>query len=146
MTKKIKLFCLPFAGGSATIYNNWSSILSDNIVLCPIELAGRGKRITEKCYENLEEAVNDIYNRIVNDIIDYDYAIFGHSMGALLTYELTQKIMSMGLPAPLHVFFSGRYPPGLPRRSKPFSKMNPVEFEEAILALGGTPSRIFSVS
>ncbi len=143
MTEKIKLFCIPYAGGSANIYKNWDSGLSKNIELCPIELAGRGRRITEKPYENLEAAVNDVFNQIVDDIVEFDYAFFGHSMGAFLAYEVTQKIMSLGLRTPLHVFFSGRKPPCAPRRAKLFSMMSSAEFEEGILALGGTPPEFF---
>lgn len=143
MTEKIKLFCIPYAGGSANIYNNWSANLPDNVELCPLELAGRGRRITEAPYVDLEAAVEDVFRQIADDIMKYDYAIFGHSMGALLTYEVTQKISSMGLPAPIHLFFSGRRPPGVQRRTKPFSSMSPREFEEGILALGGTPPEFF---
>lgn len=143
MKEKIKLFCIPYAGGSASIYKNWNINLADNIELCPIELAGRGTRITERYYENLEEAVDDIFSQIVDDITRYDYAFFGHSMGAFLAYEITQKIMALGLPMPKNVFFSGRKPPGTPRRAKLFSMMSPAEFEEGILALGGTPPEFF---
>ncbi len=143
MTQKIKLFCLPYAGGSAFIYSKWKLRLAKNIELCPIELAGRGSRITEKFYVNLDAAVNDIYEQIVDDISEFDYAIFGHSMGALLAYELIQKIKSVGLKPPVHAFFSGRKPPGTPRKGKPFSLMSPSEFEEKILDLGGTPPEFF---
>lgn len=143
MTKKIKLFCLPYAGGSANIYQKWRLGLAKNIELCPIELAGRGSRIADNYYVNLDEAVNDIYNQIADDISKFDYAIFGHSMGALLAYELIQKIMTLGLRKPVHVFFSGRKPPGTPRKEKLYSLMNPAEFQEKIVALGGTPPELF---
>ncbi|GAA4115440.1 thioesterase domain-containing protein [Aquimarina addita] len=142
MKEKIKLFCIPYAGGSANMYNSWQSELAENIELYPIELAGRGTRISESHYENLEEAVNDIFYQIADDITISDYAIFGHSLGALLTYELTQKIMSMGLRAPLHTFFSGRKPPHIPRKEK-WSLLNSSDFQEKILSLGGTPPEFF---
>ncbi len=143
MTKRVKLFCLPYAGGSANIYNKWSTELSESIELCPIELAGRGRRITERPYDNLEEAVDDIYNIISKEIETNDYAIFGHSMGAFLGYELIQKIKAKGQKGPIHTFFSGRRPPGVPKKTKLFCEMSPAEFEEAVLALGGTPPEFF---
>ena len=59
-----------------------------NIQIEPIRLKGRGSRFGEDFYENLEEAVNDIFMNIKNKIIDNEYAIFGYSMGSLLAYEL----------------------------------------------------------
>lgn len=146
MTKKIKLFCLPYAGGAANIYDQWNKNLSKEIELCPIDLAGRGNRIIEKPYENLEAAVNDIFNIIKDDISEFDYAVFGHSMGALLAYELVQKILSFGKKAPLHVFFSGRKPVHIPKTGKHYSNMNTLEFKEAVLSLGVTPREIFENS
>ncbi|WP_337966386.1 thioesterase domain-containing protein [uncultured Flavobacterium sp.] len=146
MTKKIKLFCLPFAGGAANLYEQWNKNLSKEIELCPINLAGRGNRIMEKPYNNLEEAVNDIFNIIKDDISESDYAIFGHSMGALLAYELVQKILNLGKKAPLHVFFSGRKPVHIRKTKKLYSDMNALEFKEAVLSLGVTPREIFENS
>lgn len=144
MKEKIKLFCLPYAGGSSTaIYKDWAPHLAENIELCPIELAGRGGRIAENYYTDLDAAVNDILNQIIGDISTHDYAVFGHSMGALLTYELIQKITLLGLRKPVHAFFSGRNPPGITRRKKPYTEMYPEEFEQAVLDLGGTPPEFF---
>jgi len=115
MKEKTKLFCIPYAGGSANLYNKWAQTLSKDIELVPLELAGRGTRISEGFYKNLEVAVDDIFNQIVDHIYDSNYAFFGHSLGAFLVYELTQKIMSLNLPLPKHIFFSGRRSPGSPR-------------------------------
>jgi medium-chain acyl-[acyl-carrier-protein] hydrolase len=141
--KKIKLFCLPYAGGAASIYDQWNTKLAKNIELCPINLAGRGNRFTEKPYSNLEEAVDDIFDIVKNDLSEFDYAIFGHSMGALLAYELIQKIQRQGKNVPLHVFFSGRKPVHIPKTEKFYRDMTALEFQEAVLSLGVTPPEIF---
>jgi len=142
MMDKVKLFCVPYAGGSAMIYNKWKSHLPDYIELCPIELAGRGSRIAEPFYTGLEAAVEDIYATISVDISNYDYAFFGHSMGALLVYEVLQKIKALGNKLPLHAFFSGRKPPHA-KREKIFSSLSTEEFEKEIMSLGGTPPDLF---
>ncbi|KAB1158712.1 thioesterase [Tenacibaculum aiptasiae] len=141
--KKIKLFCLPYAGGGANIYEKWQIKLSEKIELCPINLAGRGNRFNDDLYRTLEEAVDDIYDMIKNDISEGEYAIFGHSMGALLAYELVQKIQSLGKRCPVHVFFSGRKPVHIPKIEKFYRDMNAQEFEQAVLGLGVTPPEIF---
>jgi len=143
MTKKIKLFCLPYAGGAAGLYDKWNAKLTNKIECCPIDLAGRGNRFTDKPYASLEAAVEDIYGRIKNDISKFEYAVFGHSMGALLAYELIQKIQEKGENKPLHVFFSGRKPVHIPKTEKFYRDMNDLEFQDAVLSLGVTPPEIF---
>nr|WP_315031494.1 alpha/beta fold hydrolase [uncultured Chryseobacterium sp.] len=143
MTKKIKLFCLPYAGGAASMYDQWKTKLSERIELCPINLAGRGNRIADRPYANLEQAVDDIFQMIESRISESEYAIFGHSMGALLAYELVRKILDKGKKAPLHIFFSGRKPVHIPKRGKFYRDMTPLEFQEAVLSLGVTPPEIF---
>ncbi len=145
MKKQIKLFCLPYAGGSAkSIYSKWKESLDSAIELHPVELAGRGPRIGESLYSNVEEAVEDVISKIRNQITDCDYAIFGHSMGSILAYKVIQRINELKLPPPIHSFFSGRRAPHCPsRRPKPFSEMNTLELEKEIKELGGTPPEFF---
>lgn len=145
MKQKIKLFCLPYAGGSAqTIYTKWNDHLDSNIELRPIELTGRGARIAESLYLNIEEAIDDVLEQIRDEIINYDYAIFGHSMGSMLTYKVLQRIDNLKLPPPIHSFFSGRRAPHCPsRKTVPYSKMNELELEKEMIELGGTPPEFF---
>lgn len=142
--KKMKLFCIPYAGGSAIIYNKWSQQLHSSIELVPIELAGRGRRMHEEYYQNIPEAVEDIFNFISKDITQTPYAIFGHSMGAMLAYHLTQRIREAKVSQPVHVFLSGRGAPGIERDDKKkYHLMNEQEFLEAVVKLGGTPPEFF---
>ena len=144
MTIRKTLFCLPYAGGSASIYYEWSKYLDSSIDIRPIELSGRGERINEPFYADVSEAVNDIFDRISQSTITGPYALFGHSMGAMLTYELARKIMLEGLNPPEHLFFSGRGVPDIkPTKVKNYHLMSDREFKEELLELGGTPPEIF---
>lgn len=141
--EKTILFCLPFAGGSAPlIYNKWIPFLSEDIILKPIELAGRGSRIQEPFYTDIDQATDDIYNQLQGDIAYHDYAIFGHSMGALLTYKVMQKLKVEGQKMPIHAFFSGRPAPSV-FRSRRYSELNDEDFKKQVMALGATPPQIF---
>lgn len=140
--EKIKLFCLPYAGGSSFVYQNWRKYLNENIELIPIELAGRGKRFREPLMKNIEDVVNDIYNIIAEDLEDATYAFYGHSMGTLLVYELCHKVLNNGHVPPLHAFFSGRLPPHL-RHNSVLHKMEDDELLDTIWNLGGTPKGFF---
>jgi surfactin synthase thioesterase subunit len=141
---KLKLFCFPYAGGSAVIYNNWRKYLSPSIELMPIELAGRGKRYNDLLYNSINEAVEDVFNTIKVDITNHSYAFYGHSMGALLAYELARKIKLMKMPEPKHVFFSGRGAPHVKNeKDKKYHLMDNEEFKEEVIKLGGTPPEFF---
>lgn len=136
--KKVRIFCFPYAGGSAAIYGKWKKYLDKSIELVPVELAGRGRRISESFYDSMSQAVDDIYN-IINPLIKQgDYAFYGHSMGTIIAFELCRKIMDKGDRQPLHLFVSGRYPPDLKEESKFLSRLPDDEFFKEIFKLGGT--------
>jgi surfactin synthase thioesterase subunit len=136
------LFCLPYAGGSEVIYYKWKKYLNSSIHLEPIELKGRGKRFNEDFYENLEEAVEDIFKNIKDKILHDEYAIYGHSMGGLLAYELYYKIYNENVKMPKHIFFSGYKVPSIPRNEKQIHLLPDDEFITEVIELGGTPQDI----
>ncbi len=139
---KVKLFCLPYAGGSAAIYGKWKKYLDKSIDLVPVELAGRGRRMSESFYDSMSQAVDDTYN-IINPLIKQgDYAFFGHSMGTIIAFELCRKILDKGGRQPLHLFVSGRYPPDLKTESEFLSRLPDNEFLQKIFKLGGTSAEI----
>ncbi|MCP3742352.1 thioesterase II family protein [Rossellomorea sp. BNER] len=139
---KVKLFCIPFAGGSAVIYSKWKKWMAHSIEVNEVELAGRGRRMNEPLIENMEEMVEDIYDSIKNYITE-PYSIFGHSMGGLLTYELCHKLQKEGYPAPVHVFVSGRKAPQLKARKKLIHSLPDQEFITEILKYDGMDKNIF---
>ncbi|NVO09180.1 MAG: thioesterase [Bacteroidales bacterium] len=141
----MKLFCFPYAGGSSIIYNNWKSYLKSDIELIAIELVGRGHRINEAHYIDLNDAINDVFSLVIDEIKERDsYAFFGHSMGAKIVYELAQRISEKRLPGPQHIFFSGRGAPNiLGVKEIEYHKLPDKEFKKEILKLGGTPKEFF---
>ncbi|KNY24963.1 thioesterase II family protein [Pseudobacteroides cellulosolvens] len=141
--EKIMLFCLPYAGGSAMVYNRWKDHLNNKIKVMPIELAGRGKRFCDPFYKCFDEAVVDVFNQVKMVLTDSPYAFFGHSMGSLLVYETIKKIKDAGLNLPQHVFFSGRYPPHIIKREKILHTMSTANFIEEINRYGGMPKEIY---
>lgn len=135
------LFCLPYAGGSEAIYHKWEHYLNQSINLCPITLKGRGKRFNEPFYNCLEEAIDDIFDNIKAKLEVNEYAIFGHSMGSLLAYELYYKINELGFKKPNHIFFSGYRTPRTKKKEFIYSLPN-NEFKRKIVELGGTPEEL----
>jgi surfactin synthase thioesterase subunit len=141
----MKLFCFPYAGGSSAIFNRWKNYVGNEIEIIAVELAGRGKRIHEPLYSDFNAAIDDVFSLIIDEIKGNEtYAFFGHSMGAKIAYELTQKILEIGLPRPEHIFFSGRGAPYvLGEDEKEYHKLPDAEFKEEVFSLGGTPKEFF---
>jgi medium-chain acyl-[acyl-carrier-protein] hydrolase len=135
---KIKLFCIPYSGGNAAIYIKWTPFLSENIVLCPIELAGRGRRMRDSFYNDVAEAGKDLASLIASQLEkDEVYAIYGHSLGSLLAYETYYNLLEMGIHPPCHMFFSGRKAPQNMESETDYYLQSDEEFLEAMFAYGG---------
>ncbi|MHB8062509.1 MAG: thioesterase II family protein [Ruminiclostridium sp.] len=141
--KGIKLFCLPYAGGSAMVYKKWEKYLDKSIKLCLLELAGRGSRNKEPYYNSMQEAVEDIFSLLELNLDEGEYAIFGHSMGSILAYQLAAKIKERNLKQPIHIFFSGRYPPSIWKGERNTYLLPEPEFIQKATRWGGIPEKLF---
>ncbi|WP_379155582.1 thioesterase II family protein [Paenibacillus sp. sgz5001063] len=133
----IKLLCLPYAGGSAMVFSKWRTFIHPSIELLPVELAGRGSRFKEALYTDFDTAVEDIYEQIKDEIAEGPYALFGHSMGSWLAYEVYHAIRRRGGELPLHLFVSGRQAPQLESETE-YSSMDDSNFIGALRDYGGT--------
>jgi Predicted thioesterase involved in non-ribosomal peptide biosynthesis len=140
--KGIKLFCLPYAGSSAAKYAKWRNYLESSIKLCPVEFAGRGGRIKEPYYDSMSDAVEDILRIIDKETRDSEYAIFGHSMGSTITYELICRLKEKSLRLPVHAFFSGRYPPCIKKKEKNRYLLTDEKLLQEAVNLGGIPAKL----
>ncbi len=143
--KRVKLFCVPYAGGSAVTFNKWKYYLHPAVELRPIELAGRGIRIHERPYKNVGEAIDDVFNIIASEIRESEFALYGHSLGSKIAYGVAQKLKDNNASyLPDHLFFSGGGAPHVIRADrKKFHLMKDEEFKREVMGLGGTPPEVF---
>lgn len=140
----IKLFCVPYAGGSAMVYDKWKKHLDAEIELLPFEPAGRGRRFNDPFYGTFDEAVEDLTDYIAANLNDSKYAIWGHSMGSHIAMMAVSKLKKINITEPAHVFLSGSYPPHLKKeKEKGVYKFNDMDFITEILSFGGTPKDFF---
>ncbi|NTX54583.1 thioesterase II family protein, partial [Myxococcus sp. CA039A] len=95
----VRVFCLPHAGGSASLFRTWQAELGQDIEVCPVQLPGRENRLREPPLRELPRVVDFLVD-VVARHGDKPFALFGHSMGALLAYELTRALRERGLPTP----------------------------------------------
>jgi len=109
---KIKLYYIPHAGGSAMGYMRMKSYLNNDFIEpIPLELAGRGKRISEPCFTDGQECAKDLKEKLEELNCDSDFAIFGHSLGCALAFEVADILQRENKKMPVCVFLSGRDAP-----------------------------------
>ena len=109
----VRLVCFPHAGGSATFYLPVSRTLSPSIEVLPVQYPGRQDRHSEPCVSDIGE----LADRVVEHLLPLDakpLALFGHSMGAVVAYEVARRLQSKGI-TPLRLFVSGRRAPSRTR-------------------------------
>nr|WP_251377098.1 alpha/beta fold hydrolase [Paenibacillus sp. YPG26] len=122
----------------------WKRILGPHLCCVPLELAGRGVRMGEPFYKDMAEAAEDIAARLVQESGGAPYAVFGHSMGAMILFEALRLLRDRGLPAPDAIFFSGRPAPDLAPPEDPIHELPDDAFESRILEMGATSPELFA--
>lgn len=110
---RIRLICLPHAGGGAGAFGAWRPYVPEGVELAPVELPGRGSRIGEPVPDALEPLVEALLTGLRSELT-MPYALFGHSFGAVLAYELTRRTEQYGLRPPSALLASGSRAPHLP--------------------------------
>jgi surfactin synthase thioesterase subunit len=144
MTNKIKLYCLPCAGGSSSLYSKWNRHIKSEIEVVPIELKGRGIRIDEDFYENFDGLIDDVYKILSHQIKDSNYALLGFSMGGLVVYEIYKRLTWTGYCDPKHIFIIGREAPNY--RFIRISHLPDEAFLKEIYSYQGIPDEIYTNS
>jgi medium-chain acyl-[acyl-carrier-protein] hydrolase len=114
----MRLFCLPFAGGGASLYRLWPDALGPEIEVCPIQLPGREDRLREPRFLEISELVPALA-RAVRPYLDRPFACFGHSLGALIAFELARRLRREGGPEPDALLVAARRAPQIPNPRPP---------------------------
>jgi len=123
------------------IYREWSRALPKEVAVIPVELPGRGKRMKEPPMRSVPELI-DTLAVAISPLLDRDYAFFGHSMGALISFELARALRRRGLRQPKRIFAAGRHAPHLPETRADTYKLPRAEFIDEIAKLNGTPKEV----
>lgn len=140
---KIRLFCFPFAGGSVSSFQNWIDHCPPEIELWGIQLPGRENRIQETPITSVKSLINRLIP-VISPYLDQPYAFFGHSMGALISFELTRELARHQQRMPQHLFMSGFRSPQLPNQELPIHSLSDDLFLEALRRYQGTPETVLN--
>ena len=141
---RARLFCIPHAGVGASVYRLWSSGLPGDIEVCAVQLPGRETRLREAPLTRIDAIVAALLPRL-EPLLDRPFAVFGHSMGAVIAVELCQALQSRGGPLPRHLLVSGRRAPHVPDPDPPLAGLSDSEFvAELNRRFGGIPAEVMN--
>ena len=107
---RLRLFCFPYAGRGASIYRGWEQNLPPEIELCAVQLPGREGRLAEPRPDSMA-ALTCTTAHALEPYLDLPFAVFGHSMGAAIAFEVARKLHGRPGTRPVHLFVSGRSGP-----------------------------------
>ncbi len=139
---RLRLFCLPYAGGGSGMFHAWSRGLPPEIQVCPIRLPGREDRLREQPFTRVAPLVDELA-RAIEPYLDRPFAIFGHSMGAWIGFELASLLDRRGL-SPVYLVVSGMPAPQLRPRDARAHELPDAEFVARLHELQGTPVEVLS--
>jgi surfactin synthase thioesterase subunit len=136
----LALFCLPFAGGGAGVFREWPGLLPAGVEVCPVHLPGRETRFAEPAIDDVHALVEPLLEGLLPHL-DGPFALFGHSMGGLIAFELADRLRWRGV-APAWFFASGVRAPHVPPRTEPRHGLPDDEFLASVRELNGTPPEL----
>jgi medium-chain acyl-[acyl-carrier-protein] hydrolase len=137
-----RLFCFPYAGGNARMFREWHDWCGPEIEVIALELPGRGLHSRAPLINSMSTMIDRLLP-VLDPLLDKPFALFGHSMGALISFELSRALEVSGRKVPQHLFVSGMRPPHLWGGHK-IHTLPDREFVEALRSLNGTPSEILA--
>ena len=142
---RLRLFCIAHAGGGASAFRGWAEGLPPEVEVCPVQLPGRENRFSERPFDRVDPLAAALADA-VRPWLDLPWALFGHSNGALIGFELARTLRARGLSGPRHLFPSGRRAPDMPAQGRAISHLPDDEFLADLAELGGMPRELLENS
>ena len=140
---KLRLFCFPYAGGSAQIFSKWADFLPQAVDIFAIQAPGRGRRFSEKPIASLKSKMQILHQEIL-PYTDIPYMFIGHSNGALLAYELARELQKSGNCNLQHIILSAKRAPHLPDIKQPIHDLSQSEFVSKLKEYDFTPNEVLA--
>lgn len=138
---RLRLFCFPYAGGGAAAFWKWVNYLHVDVEVCLAQLPGRGTRLLDAPYTRLPPLAETIAREML-PFTDKPFALFGHSMGAIISFELARLLSAEQKPEPVHLFVSGCRAPQIRATDRRTYDWPEAEFVEDLRRLNGTPQEV----
>lgn len=139
----LRLFCSPYAGGRTSMFASWPADLPDSIELRALALPGRERRHAEEPLDDPAEVVAAAADAI-EPLLDRPWAAFGHSMGAILSFELVRELRRRDAPPPLLLAVAGQDAPHRLTSGGDRHRLADDELAEELRELAGTPPEVLA--
>ena len=137
----LRLFCFPYAGGGISIFRTWPDSLPPGVEVYLVQLPGRESRMRETPFTQLSPLLQALAQGLW-PYLDMPFAFLGHSLGALVSFELARQLRRQNDPGPAHLFVSGHCAPQVPSRYPPLHQLPESEFLAELCHLKGTPEAV----
>ena len=137
----LRLFCFPYAGGTALVYRDWIDKVPPTVQVLAVELPGRGSRLREPPFVSMPDLIDTLTEAIL-PFLDAPFAFFGHSMGAVIAFELARRVRRQHDCGPQMLFVSGRRAPQIPDDDPACYDLPRAEFIAELRRLAGTPKEV----
>lgn len=141
----LRLFCFPYAGGGASIFRDWPNHLPETIEVYSVQLPGRGSRLMEAPFTRMPDLVDTVAQAILPHL-DKPFAFFGHSMGAMISFELSRLLRKRQRLEPQHLFVSAAGAPQTFDAGHMIHNLPDSKFLKRLRELNGTPREILESS
>ncbi len=130
----LRLFCFPYNAGSISVFRDWPDGLPSNIEVYGIQVPGGADRPSEQPLTHLS-AVVETLAQVLLPYLNKPFAVYGHSLGALIGFELTRQLFQKHGLAPVHLFVGAWYAPHLPNPYPSSKQLSEPEFIKQVLPL-----------
>jgi surfactin synthase thioesterase subunit len=140
-TKRLQLVCLPYAGASATVFSRFQKLAPSWLEVLPLELPGRGRRSAEPFAKELTALADELSITLLAKL-EGPFALFGHSMGAILAFELASRLTELGR-TPAGLFASASSSPPLRRTERFVALDDDASLLAEMRRLNGTRREVF---
>lgn len=141
-----RIYCFPYGGGASSAFRPLASHLRQDVAIFAASLPGRGSRITESPVDDVRSLASSLADA-VSAASERDFIFFGHSMGALLSFEVARELRRRGSAAPAGLVVSGARGPAVAGRGggKQHHDLPRDELIEHLRKLGGTPPEVLEM-
>jgi medium-chain acyl-[acyl-carrier-protein] hydrolase len=139
----VRLFYFPYAGGNPAAILPWQAELADSVELLVALLPGHGVRCFEPPLTDLESLVDRLAGEVAR-LADRPFAFYGHSLGALVAFEVARELRRRGLPGPAWLCVSGAEGPQTRLVRQQLRDLPDAELIEALRDYGGSPAELLA--
>jgi medium-chain acyl-[acyl-carrier-protein] hydrolase len=140
---RLRLFCFPYAGRGASVYRAWEPKIPPEIELCAVQLPGREGRLAEPRPASME-VLAGMTAQALEPYLDLPFAVFGHSLGAAVAFEVARNLHQRQGVTPRHVFVSGRSGPHQRPRADDLHALPDGELIRRVQRLQGIPGEVLA--